>query len=111
MQFISIAPTFFSLQLLVEAVSNISMLDVIKVAQEPKETYWTLLIAIIAMCYLMFILVGMIYFNLDQFLSKISLMQKLLQFMNDVYLPFVGNTMFLPITALLLDAFVCDKEA
>ena len=31
--------------------------------------------------------------------------------MNTAFLPFYGNTMFLPALALLLDAFVCDHQA
>lgn len=43
-QFVAIAPSFESLKIVIEAASNIFMLDIIKVAQEDKSSYWMLLL-------------------------------------------------------------------
>ena len=110
-QFVAIAPTFSSLRIVVEAASNVFMLDIVKVAQESQDTYWTLLVVIISLCYLWFALVIMIMLDAEHCLKKVPLCQRLLQLVNAVYLPFIGNTMFLPFSALLLDGFVCDHRA
>lgn len=51
-QFVAIAPTFESLKIVIDAASNIFMIDVMKVANEGKETYWTLLAVVCGLCYL-----------------------------------------------------------
>jgi hypothetical protein len=110
-QFVAIAPAFLSLKVVIEAASNIFMLDVLKVAQEDKTGYWTLLQVICILCYLWFFLVMMIMLNAENWLRRIPFLQRTLALLNGFYLPFFGNTMFLPFSALLLDCFICDKKA
>ncbi|OMJ94263.1 hypothetical protein SteCoe_2602 [Stentor coeruleus] len=110
-QFIAIAPTFTSLKIVIEAASNIFMLDIMKVAQSSKADYWVLLSAVCALCYAWFILVILIMTNAETWLQKLPMCQRLLSMMNTLFLPFYGNTMFLPSLALLLDVFVCDHTA
>lgn len=110
-QFIAIAPTFTSLKIVIQAASNIFMLDIMKVAQSDKADYWVLLSAVCALCYAWFILVILIMTNAETWLQKLPMCQRLLSMMNTLFLPFYGNTMFLPALALLLDVFVCDHTA
>jgi ABC-type branched-subunit amino acid transport system substrate-binding protein len=110
-QFIAIAPTFQSLKLVIQAASNIFMLDVMKVAQSSKSDYWILLSVVCGLCYSWSILVALIMANAENWLRKVPLCQRLLSVMNALYLPFFGNTMFLPALALLLDVLVCDHQA
>ena len=93
-QFVAIAPAFSSLQAIVEGVSNIFMLDVIKVAQGDQSSYWNLLIVICIVCYIWFFLVVFIICSSGDW---VSVLQRALGFFNAFYLPFVGNTMFLPL--------------
>jgi len=110
-QFVAIAPTLESLRIVIETSSNVFMLDIMKVAQGDKTSYWTLLLVICLLCYLWFFLVVMIMTDAEKYIQKLPVLQKALSLLNSVYLPFVGNTLFLPFSALLLDAFVCDHEA
>ena len=110
-QFLAIAPTFSSMEIVVSAASNIFMLDIMKVANTSKADYWILLAVVCALCYCWFFLVVLIMFNGEHTLKKIPLCKRTLSILNSVFLPFYGNTLFLPALALLLDAFVCDHEA
>ena len=110
-QFLAIAPVFQSLEIVVQAASNIFMLDIMKVAQSSKGDYWIMLGVVCALCYFWFFLVVLIMANAESWLKRVPLCQRLLTLMNTLYLPFYGNTMFLPALALLLDAFVCDHQA
>lgn len=110
-QFIAIAPTFKSLELVVQSASNIFMLDVLKVAQSQKQNYWILLIVVCTMCFFWFIFVAIISTNIEYFVKKIPFCQRIIGILNNTYLPFFGNTMFLPFSALMLDAFICDHSA
>jgi hypothetical protein len=94
-----------------QAASNIFMLDIIKVAQEDKSSYWLLLAVVCSMCYIWFALVMCIVLNVEKWLNRAPFLQRSLAMMNALYLPLIGNTMFLPFTALLLDVFVCDHQA
>jgi threonine/homoserine/homoserine lactone efflux protein len=75
-------------------------------ANEDKSSYWTLLLVIVGIAYLWFILVVFILFDVDKYLNKVPAIQRLLSLINSGYLPFFGNTMFLPIIALLYDPFI-----
>ena len=110
-QFIAIAPTFQSLKIVITAASNIFMLDIMKVAQSSKSDYWIMLSVVCGLCYSWSILVALIMANAENWLKKVPLCQRLLSVMNALYLPFFGNTMFLPALALLLDVLVCDHQA
>jgi len=110
-QFVAIAPTFASLKIVIEAASNVFMIDIMKVANSGKQTYWTLLVVVCGLCYAWFFLVIMIMANAEYWLRKVPFCQRVLGILNALYLPFFGNTMFLPFTALLLDAYVCDHKA
>ena len=110
-QFLAIAPTFQSLEIVVQAASNIFMLDILKVAQSSKGDFWIMLGVVCGLCYFWFFLVLLIMANAESWLRKVPLCQRLLVLMNALYLPFYGNTMFLPSLALLLDTFVCDHQA
>ena len=110
-QFIAIAPTFSSLQIVITAASNIFMLDVMKVASSNKGDYWILLVAVCILCYIWFFLVVLIMFNGEHLLKKVPFCRRIVSLLNSVFLPFFGNTFFLPALALLLDMFVCDHRA
>ena len=110
-QFLAIAPTFYSLQIVISASSNIFMLDIMKVANTSKSSYWILLAVVCGSCYCWFLLVVLIMLNGEKALKKVPLCKRTLSILNSVFLPFYGNTLFLPALALLLDAFVCDHEA
>ena len=110
-QFIAIAPTFQSLKIVITAASNIFMLDIMKVAQSSKSDYWVLLSVVCALCYAWSFLVVLIMANAENWLKRLPLCQRLLSMMNALFLPFFGNTMFLPSLALLLDVVVCDHYA
>ena len=49
--------------------------------------------------------------NGEHHLKKIPLLKRFVSILNSLFLPFFGNTMFLPALALLLDMFVCDHQA
>ena len=49
--------------------------------------------------------------NSEHHLKKIPLLKRFVSILNSLFLPFFGNTMFLPALALLLDMFVCDHQA
>lgn len=110
-QFIAIAPTFSSLQIVISAASNIFMLDVMKVAQTSKSDYWILLAVVCGLCYIWFSLVLFIMINGEHLLERLPFCRRIVSIMNSVFLSFFGNTMFLPALALLLDMFVCDHQA
>jgi len=110
-QLIAIAPTFKSLQIVIESASNIFMIDAMRIAQQNKQGYWSELAAICGLCYLWFVLVVLIMMNAETWMKRAPFCQRLLALFNSLYLPFIGNTMFLPFTALLVDAFICDHTA
>ena len=110
-QFIAIAPAFSSLEIVIKATSNIFMLDIMKVASTNKSDYWIMLVAVCVLCYIWFILVLIIMLNGEHWLKKIPFMRRIVSILNSVFLPFFGNTFFLPALALLLDMFVCDHRA
>mmetsp|Transcript_28667 Transcript_28667/g.28318 ORF Transcript_28667/g.28318 Transcript_28667/m.28318 type:complete len:932 (-) Transcript_28667:669-3464(-) len=110
-QFVAIAPTFESLKIVIDAASNIFMVDFMKVANAGKGTYWTLLSVVCSLCYLWFFLVILIMANAEHWLKQVPFCQRTLALLNAAYLPFFGNTMFLPFTTLLLDVYVCDHKA
>ena len=49
--------------------------------------------------------------NGEHLLKKVPFVKKTVSLLNSVFLPFYGNTMFLPALALLLDMFVCDHQS
>jgi len=110
-QFIAIAPTFSSLEIVIKAASNIFMLDIMKVASSNKGDYWILLAAVCGLCYLWFFLVLIIMLNGEHWLRKLPFFKRIVSILNTLFLPFFGNTFFLPALALLLDMFVCDHTA
>ena len=87
------------------------MLDVMKVASSNKGDYWILLVAVCILCYIWFFLVVLIMFNGEHLLKKVPFCRRIVSLLNSVFLPFFGNTFFLPALALLLDMFVCDHRA
>ena len=110
-QLVAIAPTFKSLQVVIESASNIFMVDAMRIAQQNKQGYWSELATICSLCYLWFVLVVLIMMNAETWMKRAPFCQRLLALFNSLYLPFIGNTMFLPFTALLVDAFICDHNA
>lgn len=110
-QLVAIAPTFRSLQIVIESASNVFMIDAVRIAQQNKQGYWSELASICALCYLWFVLVILIMLNAETWMKRAPFCQRLLALFNSLYLPFIGNTMFLPFTALLVDAFICDHTA
>ena len=107
----AIAPRFPSLEIVIRILANLFLIDFIKMANEDKSSYWGLLIAIVVVCYLWFILVVLIMTDFDRCLTRMPFLQMTISLLNSGYLPFFGNTMFLPITAILFDPFVCDHVA
>ncbi|OMJ76504.1 hypothetical protein SteCoe_24126 [Stentor coeruleus] len=110
-QFVAIAPNFSSLQRVIQAASNVFMLDAIKVASSNKSDYWILLSAICGLSYLWFLLVLLTMLKGEDWLKSISFCKRIVSILDSVFLPSYGNTFFLPALALLLDMFVCDHKA
>jgi ABC-type branched-subunit amino acid transport system substrate-binding protein len=110
-QFIAIAPELVSLKIVVEIISNIFMFDVLKVAGSDKQDYWYFLIFISGLCFFWFFVVMIITTDTERFLVKNSCTRRIVGIINSAYLPFIGNTMFLPFSSILFDAFVCDHQA
>jgi hypothetical protein len=110
-QFVAIAPAFYSLEIVIRIVANLFLLDVIKMAGADKSGFWSLLIALCAVVFLWFFIVISIMLNIDKCLKRSNTISRMYSFFSGVYLPFFGNTMFLPFAALLVDTFVCDHEA
>ena len=110
-QFIAIAPSLKSLQIVVDSISNIFMLDMLKVANSSKQSYWYFLLFVSCLCYFWFLVVIIISTNIEKLFMKNSCTRRLFGIINSAYLPFIGNTMFLPFSSILFDAFVCDHEA
>jgi hypothetical protein len=106
-QFVAISPEFTSLEIVIRIISNLFLIDIIKMANEDKSGYWTLLVVIVIICYVWFALVLLIMLNAERCLSKLPFIQRTIALLNSVYLPFFGNTMFLPFSTLLLDPYVC----
>jgi len=69
-QMIAISPYFESVKIAIEAISNIFMLDVIKVSQEDKSSYWSLLVFVCGICYIWVFLVIFIIFDCEK-ISKV----------------------------------------
>ncbi|OMJ83375.1 hypothetical protein SteCoe_15705 [Stentor coeruleus] len=109
-QFLAIAPYFKSLQMVIEVISNVFMMDFMKITQADKRYYWDVLSGTCALCYVWFILMVVIIVKGENWVKKLPVCRKAVEFMNSYFLPFFGNTMFLPALALLLDAFVCDHQ-
>jgi threonine/homoserine/homoserine lactone efflux protein len=110
-QFVAIAPELLSLKIVVRILSNLFLLDIVKMASSDKSGYWTLLITICVVCFVWFMMVASIMLNVDKVLSRFPFIQRVFQLFNGAFLPFFGNTMFLPFATLLLDAYVCDHKA
>lgn len=110
-QFAAIAPTFSSVEIVFEIIANIFMMDAIKITQTEKSAYWDMLVIICIVCYLWFALLILIIVDAEQWLKRAPPVKKMLSLLNSAYLPFIGNTMFLPLVAILLDALVCDSQA
>ena len=110
-QFIAIAPVLQSLEIVLNTISNIFMLDVLKVTSSDKQNYWVLLVFVCILSYFWFFVVIIISTNAEQLLLKYPFSRKIVGLINSAYLPFIGNTMFLPFASLLFDAFVCDHQA
>lgn len=109
-QFLAIAPYFKSLQIVIEVISNMFMMDFMKITQADKRYYWDALSGTCALCYVWFILMIMIIIKGENWVKKLPVCRKAVEFLNSYFLPFFGNTMFLPALAFLLDAFVCDHQ-
>ena len=110
-QLVAIAPKLKSLQVVIQSASNIFMVDAIKTTQQDKSGSWQELVAVCCLCYCWFVLVILIMMNAESWLKRVPFCTRILALMSDLYLPFIGNTMFLPFTALLVDAFICDHQA
>ncbi|CAG9335624.1 unnamed protein product [Blepharisma stoltei] len=110
-QFVAIAPTFPAFKTVIESAANIFMVDVLKMTHGNKSTYWTMLIVVSVLCYAWFFLIMLIMANAEKWLAQIPLCQRFMGLVNTMYLPFFGNTMFLPFMTMLLDVFVCDHKA
>ena len=109
-QFLAIAPIFQSLEIVIKTASNVFMLDLLKVTSTSKQNYWPMLSTVCALCYIWFILIILIMTNAETWLKKVPLCQRFLRLMNSVFLPFFGNTMFIPALAILLDVYICDYQ-
>ena len=110
-QFVAISPYFHALQSVIQIISNIFMLDVLKIAQSSKQYYWQLLSAVCSLCFVWFLLMVLVIFKGDSWVRRVPICNKIVALLNTFFLPFFGNTMFLPVLALLLDVFVCDHQA
>ncbi|CAG9309903.1 unnamed protein product [Blepharisma stoltei] len=110
-QFIAISPTFPALKSAVSVAANIFMVDFLKMTSGSKSTYWTFLIVVSVLCYTWFFLILLIMANAEKWLIHVPLCQRFMGLVNTMYLPFFGNTMFLPFMTMLLDVFVCDHKA
>ena len=51
-QFLAIAPVFVALDRVFEVISNIFMIDIIKIAEENKSIFWNFLIGVCVTCYI-----------------------------------------------------------
>jgi len=110
-QFVAIAPRLESFEAVVRIISNLFLVDVIKMTGSAKDGYWTLLLVIISAVLVWIVLILLIFCNADRACNKCPGILKSIQTLNSAYLPFVGNVMFLPTATLLIDPFVCDHEA
>lgn len=116
LQLLALAPKFEAVQLVLKDLSKLVMLDVMSVSNISKskgETsgYWLQLTVISALCYLWFLIVVLIALNVDKYLKAVPGLFRVFTAVTGIYLPLVGNSLFLPFLTLLLDAFVCDHEA
>jgi ABC-type branched-subunit amino acid transport system substrate-binding protein len=115
LQLLALAPKFAAVQMVLKDLSNLVMLDVMSVSNVSKskgETsgYWTELVVISVLCYLWFLTVVLIALNVDKYLKAVPGLFRVFTAATGIYLPLVGNSLFLPFLTLLLDAFVCDHE-
>lgn len=71
-----------------------------------------MLSGVCSLCVIWFVMMMLLIFQKREggLIKKIPIVGKLISLLNGSFLPFLGNTMFLPTLALLLDAFVCDHE-
>ena len=69
-----------------------------------------MLSVVCSLCFIWFILMMMVIFKGENWVHKIPVFRKVSSILNAIFLPFFGNTLFLPILAFLLDAFVCDHQ-
>ena len=110
LQFLAIAPTFKSLDLLITILSNIFMLDVIKITNSSSQYYWFMLSAVCSLCFVWFGFMIVMICKKTSLFNRFSLCKRFFGSLISVFLPFFGNTLFLPTLAFLLDAFVCDHQ-
>lgn len=116
LQLLALAPKFASVQMVLKDLSKLVMLDVMSVSTISKskgETsgYWMQLTAISVLCYVWFLVVVLIALNADKYLKAVPGVFRVFTVVTGIYLPLVGNSLFLPFLTLLLDAFVCDHQA
>ena len=110
LQFLAIAPSFKSLDLLIKILSNIFMLDVIKITDSSTRYYWFMLSAVCSLCFVWFAFMIVMIFKKSGVFNRVPLFKRFFSGLILIFLPFFGNTLFLPILAFLLDAFVCDHQ-
>lgn len=109
-QFMAIAPRFKSLELFIVIISNVFMLDVIKILEAKSNYYWIMLSTVCALCFVWFFLMVFVILKKTRKFNGFPLLKKCFTFLITFFLPFFGNTLFLPTLAFLLDAFVCDHQ-
>lgn len=107
-QLLALAPSLPVLQTVLEAVSNLAMLDPMRLLNLPSPVYWIQLSLISGLCDVWFLLVLLIMVNAERCLVSFPSVKRLLALVSDIYLPLVGNLLFFPFLSQLLDAIVCD---
>ena len=110
LQFLAIAPSFKSLELLIKILSNVFMLDVIKITDASTSYYWFMLSAVCSLCFVWFSFMIVMIFKKSGVINRVPLCKRFFGSLISFFLPFFGNTLFLPTLAFLLDAFVCDHQ-
>jgi hypothetical protein len=75
-QFVAIAPELQSLKIVIRILSNLFLLDVVKMAAADKSGYWTLLIVICCIVFAWFLMVAAIMLNVDRLLSRFPFIQR-----------------------------------
>ena len=107
-QLLALAPSLPVLQTVLDAVSNLAMLDPMKLLNLPSPIYWVQLSLISGLCDVWFLLVLLIMVNAERCLVSFPGVKRILAMVSDLYLPIVGNLLFFPFLSQLLDAIVCD---
>jgi hypothetical protein len=108
-QYCAMGPSFASLSQFVQSLANTLNIDLDELFDLSEGIYWIIFSFVFATCLLWLIIAVIIILRLDLRVENNECCQTF-GVLSEIGLPIIGNACFLPITSILLDAFVCTES-